>query len=90
MATFSGKCEPGPGPPSLVVFVIRWPIENCGDLCKTVSYGLSYVPGPGNRTLGGGNVFCRPTNVYAGADRICASLLDPNTDGIVYSFGAFF
>lgn len=47
------------------------------------------MPGPGNLTLGGGNVLCRPTNVYAGADRICASLLDPNTVGIVYSFGAF-
>lgn len=72
----------------LTVFFILWPIENCGDLCVTVSYWPSYAPGPGNRTLGGSVVFCRPTNVYAGADRICASLLDPSTDGIEYSFGA--
>lgn len=87
-STFSGKCDPGPGPELLIVFVIRWPIENCGDLCVTASYWPSYAPGPGKRTLTGSMVFCRPTNVYAGADRICASLLDPKTVGIEYSFGA--
>lgn len=53
------------------------------------SYWPSYAPGPGNRTLCGGMVFCLPTKVYAGADLMWASLLDPKTVGIVYSFGAF-
>lgn len=86
--TFSGECAPGPGPNLLLVLPTRSPIEYCGGFLISSSKLPSYMPGPGKLAESDFDALARPMIVYAGADIILPSLLHPNTDGILYSFGA--